>query len=66
MYIFAWLAHHLASLRSLPRRRRSDGGSAVEYSLLVALIGAIIVAAVATLGTMVLSNFNQAGTGWPN
>jgi pilus assembly protein Flp/PilA len=66
MDIFAYVAYHLGSLRSLFRRRHDGGASAVEYSLLVALIAAIIVAAVATLGTMVLSDFNSFGTALPD
>jgi pilus assembly protein Flp/PilA len=49
----------------LPRRRRDDGASAVEYGLLVALIAAIIVLAVSTLGTKILSAFNKTGSALP-
>ena len=66
MYIFAYLAYHLDSLLSLPRRQRDDGASAVEYGLLVALIAAIIVTAVATLGTKILGAFNKTSTAIPD
>ena len=47
------------ALRALRRfvSKEEDGASAVEYGLLVALIAAIIVGTVATLGTKVLSGF---------
>lgn len=63
MYIFAYLAYHLTSLMSLPRRRSEAGASAVEYGLLVALIAAIIVGVVAALGTTVSGAFTKAETG---
>ena len=37
--------------------RDEDGAAAVEYGLLVALIAAVIVAVVATLGTRVKAGF---------
>jgi pilus assembly protein Flp/PilA len=66
MHFLAYLAYHLDSLLSLPRRRRDDGASAVEYGLLVALIAAIIVLAVSTLGTKILSAFNKTGSALPD
>lgn len=39
-----------------------EGATAVEYGLLVALIAAIIVAAVALLGTNISSKFNTVAT----
>jgi len=39
------------------RRRTDEGASAVEYGLLVALIAAVIVAAVFTLGGFVSDTF---------
>ena len=36
-----------------------DGATAVEYGLLVALIAAVIIGVVATLGTSVLAAFNS-------
>ena len=51
IHMFVYLAYHLSSFTSAARRRSDDGASAVEYGLLVALIAAIIVIAVAALGT---------------
>ncbi len=45
------------------KRRDEKGASAVEYGLLVALIAAVIVLAVATLGQTVLGAFNDTNTG---
>jgi pilus assembly protein Flp/PilA len=39
-----------------------DGAAAVEYGLLVALIAAVIVAVVATLGTRVKAGFSTVCT----
>jgi pilus assembly protein Flp/PilA len=61
--MFVYLAYHLSNFTSLARRRSEDGASAVEYGLLVALIAAIIVAAVATLGQTVLDAFNDTNDG---
>lgn len=44
-------------------RKREEGASAVEYGLLVALIAAIIVAAVLTLGGTVKGAFDDTNTG---
>ena len=44
-------------------RRDEGGASAVEYGLLVALIAAIIVLAVATLGKTVLKAFTDTNEG---
>jgi pilus assembly protein Flp/PilA len=48
----------LTKLQSL-RATRDQGASAVEYGLLVALIAAVIVIAVTTLGTNLSSIFNS-------
>ncbi len=47
----------------LTQIRDEKGASAVEYGLLVALIAAIIVLAVATLGQTVLGAFNDTNDG---
>ncbi len=61
--MFVYLAYHLSSFMSAARRRTEDGASAVEYGLLVALIAAIIVLAVATLGQTVLGGFEDTNDG---
>lgn len=47
----------------LTRMRDEKGASAVEYGLLVALIAAVIVLAVLTLGQTVLGAFNDTNDG---
>ena len=47
----------------LARMRDEKGASAVEYGLLVALIAAVIVLAVLTLGQTVLGAFNDTNDG---
>ncbi len=42
-----------------PTRRNEEGASAVEYGLLVALIAAVIVTAVLTLGTTLTGIFTN-------
>lgn len=64
--MFVYLAYHLSSFTSAARRRSEDGASAVEYGLLVALIAAIIVAAVFTLGGTVLQAFTDTNEGITN
>ncbi|HZG67968.1 MAG TPA: Flp family type IVb pilin [Herpetosiphonaceae bacterium] len=61
--MFVYLAYHLSSFTSAARRRSDEGASAVEYGLLVALIAAIIVLAVATLGGTVLDAFTATNDG---
>ena len=39
--------------------KREEGATAVEYGLMVALIAAVIIIVVATLGTKISSVFNQ-------
>jgi pilus assembly protein Flp/PilA len=61
--MFIYLAYHLSTITSAARRRSEDGASAVEYGLLVALIAAIIVGAVATLGDTVVGAFEDTNAG---
>ncbi len=58
-------SRYMAS-KYLASRHDEKGASAVEYGLLVALIAAIIVAAVATLGQTVLDAFNDTNDGIQN
>ena len=44
---------------------KEEGASGVEYGLLVALIAAIIIAAVKTVGTKVSTGFNTVATTLP-
>lgn len=44
-------------------KRDERGATAVEYGLLVALIAAVIVLAVATLGGTILEGFNDTNSG---
>lgn len=46
-----------------PTRRNEEGASAVEYGLLVALIAAVIVVAVFSLGGLVKSTFTNTCKG---
>jgi pilus assembly protein Flp/PilA len=43
-------------------KNREGGATAVEYGLMVALIAAVIVAVVATLGGQIKSSFNTVST----
>ena len=43
-------------------RREEKGATAVEYGMLVALIAAVIVATVVTLGTQIQAAFNTIST----
>ncbi len=54
------LAAKLMTLRS-----REEGATAVEYGLLVALIAAVIVGIVATLGTEISAAFQKVVTALP-
>lgn len=49
-------------IRTKFARRSDEGASAVEYGLLVALIAALIVVAVFSLGGLVKSAFNSTCT----
>lgn len=42
--------------------KQEDGATAIEYGLFAALISAVIVGAVATLGTTVKENFDDVNT----
>jgi pilus assembly protein Flp/PilA len=51
---------YVSATNFLASLRRDDrGATAVEYGLIVALIAAVIIAVVATLGTAVSSAFNN-------
>ncbi|PYI38885.1 Flp family type IVb pilin [Arthrobacter psychrolactophilus] len=41
------------------------GATAVEYGIMVALIAAVIIAVVATIGTKILAAFNLVNTNLP-
>ena len=43
------------------RARRDEGATAVEYGLLVALIAAVIITAVRTIGTNLTNSFTTVG-----
>ena len=64
------MIHAIVALQMLAqsageRLRREDGATAVEYGLLVALIAAVIVGVVATLGTKILGAFTKVNTALP-
>jgi pilus assembly protein Flp/PilA len=44
--------------------RRDDGASAVEYGLIIAMIAAVLVAVIFTLGVLTKGKFSQACTSW--
>ncbi|MCL5291696.1 MAG: Flp family type IVb pilin [Actinobacteria bacterium] len=50
--MLTWLYVKLASYL-----RKEDGATAVEYGIMVALIAAVVIATVVTLGTKILSAF---------
>jgi len=52
----------LAYIRTLSRRARDRGASAVEYGLLVAAIAAVIVGVVFALGGLINGAFNKTCT----
>jgi pilus assembly protein Flp/PilA len=49
-------------LSGLNARREERGATAVEYGLMVALIAAVIITAVTTIGTKLNAKFNTVGT----
>jgi pilus assembly protein Flp/PilA len=53
----------LRCFRSHPLREDERGATAVEYSLMVGLVAAVIVAAVTVLGVNVLGLFNTIPAG---
>ena len=68
-HAFAFMSATLFQARN---RRQEKGATAVEYGLLVALIAAVIIGAVALLGTNILDGFKTTneelkptGTGTP-
>ena len=42
--------------------QEEEGATAVEYAIMVALIGAVAIAAVTVLGTAVSTEFNEVAT----
>ena len=44
--------------------RRDDGASAVEYGLIVAMIAAVLVAVVFTLGVLTKGKFTETCSNW--
>ncbi len=66
MHAFTKLFVVLSSFETTIAAKRDErGATAVEYGLLVALIAAIIVAVVATLGTQVLGGFQTVSDELP-
>jgi pilus assembly protein Flp/PilA len=55
MYALSTILAYIATAKT---RRDEQGATAVEYGLLVALIAAVIVAIVATLGDQVKAGFD--------
>ena len=55
----------LMFINDLKVKRDERGATAVEYGLLVALIAAIIVGTVATLGTQVKAGFDTVSNALP-
>lgn len=54
MFVFATVLSYVAGLQD---RKDEKGATAVEYGLLVALIAAVIVGIVVTLGTQISDGF---------
>ena len=57
--LYFWVANALAA----PLRRDDRGATAVEYGLLVALIAAVIIVVVTTLGQQVSDAFQKVVNG---
>jgi pilus assembly protein Flp/PilA len=55
----AAIAYALATLKAKFETDREEGATAVEYGLLVALIAAVIIATVVTLGTQINTAFTE-------
>ena len=53
------------ALRHRLHMQGEEGAAAVEYGLLVALIAAVIVLVVTSLGSHVSNAFSSATVGWP-
>ncbi|MGI9621987.1 MAG: Flp family type IVb pilin [Acidimicrobiales bacterium] len=49
-------------LRSTPQLHATRGATAVEYALIIALIAAVIIVAVGTLGTKTEGLYNNTNT----
>lgn len=60
MFVLASIMSYVANLEE--RRKGDKGATAVEYGLLVALIAAIIIAAVALLGTNIRDAFGKVNS----
>ena len=58
-HTFAFMSATLFQARN---RHQERGATAVEYGLLVALIAAVIIGAVALLGTNILDGFDKTNT----
>ncbi len=56
------LKHYVALQSFLAQLRDEEGATAVEYGLMVALIAAVIIAVVTTLGQGVHDKFNSVAT----
>lgn len=63
MFVLASIMSYIVNLEE--RRKNDKGATAVEYGLLVALIAAIIIIAVATLGTKITGAFNKVNSSIP-
>jgi pilus assembly protein Flp/PilA len=60
------MTKYLLMLNHLIAQRKDErGATAVEYGLLVALIAAVIILAVVTLGQQVLAAFNDVSSEMP-
>lgn len=62
MYVLATIMSYVAGLET---RREEKGATAVEYGMLVALIAAVIVVAVALLGTKINTAFGTINGALP-
>lgn len=62
MQFYTLLVSILGAGRERLEGRDQTGATAVEYGLLVALIAAVIIIAVALLGTTISSVFNSVAT----
>ncbi|MCO7239039.1 MULTISPECIES: Flp family type IVb pilin [unclassified Aeromicrobium] len=63
MYALSTILAYIATAKD---RRDEKGATAVEYGLLVALIAAIIIGVVTTIGQDVLTGFNKVANALPN
>ncbi len=58
--------YNYVRIRLVAHAKTERGASAVEYGLLVALIGIIIIVAVSTLGTKLSGVFNKTASSLPS